>query len=266
MKISVIMPNYNGSKYLEKSIDSFISQNYTNKELIIIDGKSTDKSHDIISQYTQKYPYIKWIKEKDKGISNAFNIAFKYASGNIIGYMGSDDILYKNLFDTIIYHNGICDFDAIYFNSYVYWIEESKCILRKCPDVPFTKEGLLSSGTIAGWQTIYFKREIYEKFKIDEDNKTCMDYELYLRISNENYLYLYVDSIACFIIMDGNISSDKDGSQFVECCQVTEKYKDGYQGSICFDISRSLTQKPLKQVRKNLISRIVHKLYALIKK
>ena len=237
--ISIIMPNFNGAKYIEQSIKSFINQDYPNRELIIVDGKSTDASHKIIKKYNQKHKNIIWVQEKDKGISNAFNIGFNYTKGDIIGYLGSDDLLYKDIFDEIAYANSWCNFDAIYFDSYVYYVNKEKCFLRKCADiinnnnkslfrkhshVKFNKKNLLRCGPIVGWQNIFFKKHVYKKYKIDEKNKYCMDYEFYLRISEEKYLYLYNNKIATVNIYDENISLDLDGKQFKEICKVTKKY------------------------------------------
>ena len=64
MKISIIISVFNGAKYLEEAITSFLIQNYAEKELVIIDAKSTDDSHKIISSYQKKFPkLIKWIKQ-----------------------------------------------------------------------------------------------------------------------------------------------------------------------------------------------------------
>ena len=77
MKISVITVNYNGSKTLSRTIESVLNQTYNNIEYIIIDGKSTDNSTEIIKSYEKKfkekkYEY-KWISEKDTGTYNAMN-------------------------------------------------------------------------------------------------------------------------------------------------------------------------------------------------
>lgn len=244
LKISVILPNFNGSKYLEKAIQSFLDQDYNNKELIIVDGKSTDNSHQIIENLSNSNSNIVWIKEQDKGISSAFNIGYKYATGDVIGYLGSDDMLYKGLFEEINYTNSWSLFDAVYFNSYTFHINEKRCLLRKCPDIEFNLHNLLSYGTIVGWQNIYLKKEIYNKHKIDENNRTCMDYEFYLRLcSLENLLYIKSDNIASINIFDGNISSDVNGKQMQEAAEVAKKYA----ASVSYKGHLFGSPKPLKK-------------------
>lgn len=248
------MPNYNGAKYLARSIDAFLEQDYTNKELIIVDGKSTDDSHEIIKSYTEKYKEIIWLKQEDKGISHAYNMAIDVAKGEVLGYLGSDDLLYKDTFAEIAYANRLCNFDAIYFNSYTYYIQERKCIYRRSPTTEFNKQQLLELGTIAPWQNIFFKRYIFDKYRFDETNKTCMDYEFYLRIADEEYLYHYVDKPSSVNIFDGNISMQAAGRQFEEACNVTMKYKGEYNGPMYFfpPKKKSFLKRGLKKILQQI--------------
>lgn len=235
IKISIILPNFNGEKYLKKALQSFVDQNYINKELIIVDAKSTDKSHEIINDFTEKNKNIKWIKENDTGISNAFNIGLKFTSGDVIGYLGSDDLIYRNLFDKINYIHTWSNFDAVYFNSYTFYINENRCDLRKCPNLNINVVNLLSYGTIVGWQNIYFKKNIYEKYQINENNQTCMDYEFYLNVCmNEKLLFIKSDYVGTINIFDNNISSDKEGLQLKEAMGVANKFAIvmNYKGDI----------------------------------
>ena len=105
MKISVIITVFNGAKYIASAIESFLAQSYENKELVIVDGISTDGTHEIISDYEKRFPQtIKWIQEKDSGISNARNIALKYVSGDVVGFLGCDDFFHKNFFAEFFSH------------------------------------------------------------------------------------------------------------------------------------------------------------------
>lgn len=257
VKISMILPNFNGEKYLKKTIESFINQDYENKELIIVDGKSSDGSHEIIKEFLDSNENIFWIKQIDIGISNAFNIGFQFVTGDVIGYIGSDDILYKNIFDEINYIYKWSNFDAVYFNSYTFYINENRCDYRKCPDVIMNVPNLLSFGTIVGWQNIFFKKNIYENYKVNENNKTCMDYELYLEIcNNEKILFIKSDLIATINIFDGNISSDVHGLQAREMIEVAKSYArlTNYSGNI---IGVKKINKSLRYKLKTFIIMII---------
>jgi len=92
--ISIITATYNSEKYLEKTLQSLLKQNYKNFEVIIIDGLSTDKTIGIINKYKKIINYC--ISEKDKGIYDAFNKGIKEARGKYLVMVNSDDILMPN--------------------------------------------------------------------------------------------------------------------------------------------------------------------------
>ena len=89
-KISIITPSFNQGQYIEETILSVLGQGYPNLEYIIIDGGSTDNSVEIIKKYEKNLKY--WISEQDKGQSNAINKGFSLASGEILGWLNSDDM------------------------------------------------------------------------------------------------------------------------------------------------------------------------------
>lgn len=93
-KITVITPSYNQGAFLEETILSVLGQNYPALEYIIVDGGSTDNSVGIIKKYDHKLDY--WISEKDKGQSDAINKGFRKATGEIIIWINSDDLLTEN--------------------------------------------------------------------------------------------------------------------------------------------------------------------------
>ena len=92
--VTVITVVFNNKKYLEETIKSVLNQSYQNIEYIIIDGGSNDGTLKIIKKFDKKINY--WISEKDNGIYDAFNKGLKYATGDLIGFVNSDDILLKD--------------------------------------------------------------------------------------------------------------------------------------------------------------------------
>lgn len=93
-KITIVTPNYNCVEFLERTIQSVLSQEYPNLEYIIIDGGSTDGSQEVIKKYQSKLTF--WVSEKDNGLYDAINKGFARSSGEIMGWINSDDILAPN--------------------------------------------------------------------------------------------------------------------------------------------------------------------------
>ncbi|WP_309609394.1 glycosyltransferase family 2 protein [Flavobacterium sp.] len=98
-KITIVTPNFNGEEYLEETILSVLSQNYPNLEYIIIDGGSSDNSVEIIKKYENQLFY--WISEPDKGLYDAIQKGFDKATGDIMGWINSDDVYQKKSFFTV---------------------------------------------------------------------------------------------------------------------------------------------------------------------
>lgn len=92
--ISVVVAVHNGDETLQQCIDSVAQQSYQNKELIIIDGGSTDSTLDILQKNEEKIAY--WISEPDSGIYGAWNKALAKAQGEWICFIGADDYLYDS--------------------------------------------------------------------------------------------------------------------------------------------------------------------------
>lgn len=92
-KISIVIPVYNAEKYLEKCINSIISQTYKNLEIIIVDDGSLDKSGEIADEFQIKDKRIKVIHKKNEGVSTARNVGIDACTGKYICFADADDYL-----------------------------------------------------------------------------------------------------------------------------------------------------------------------------
>lgn len=113
MKLSIITVTYNSGKTLRDTIESVLSQTYTNYEYIIVDGASKDNTIDIIKEYEPKFNgRMLWISEPDKGLYDAMNKGIRSATGDIVGIINSDDFYHRSnilqiIAETFIKENSI---------------------------------------------------------------------------------------------------------------------------------------------------------------
>jgi glycosyltransferase involved in cell wall biosynthesis len=100
--ISILMPVKNTAKFLPECLDSIISQDFQNWELIAVNDHSSDASEEILSKYAQKDSRIKVFKNKGKGIISALQLAYIKSSGEYLSRMDSDDICKPNKFEVLL--------------------------------------------------------------------------------------------------------------------------------------------------------------------
>lgn len=159
-KVSVIVPFYNVEKYIEKCLDSLVNQTLEEIEIILVNDGSQDNSEEKAKEFEKRYPNkIKYYKKANGGLGDARNFGIKYASGEYIAFLDSDDFveptMYEEMYKKAKQENADmveCDF----------WWEYPN---KKKEDIGNTysnqKEMLYKSRVVA-WNKL-IKREIYEK-------------------------------------------------------------------------------------------------------
>jgi len=186
MKISIITATYNSEKSLQRTIDSVVSQNYTDIEYIIIDGGSTDNTLNIIK--SNSHQITKFISEKDNGIYNALNKGIMLATGEIIGFLNSDDVFANNkIISKIANFFQIKKCDVLYGNL-VYQTKDNV----NPKTVRYWKSNIFHVGCLKyGWMpphpTLYCKKNIYDQYGLyNEQFEISSDYDFILRIFNRH--------------------------------------------------------------------------------
>ena len=189
MKVSVITATYNSLINIKTCIDSVINQGYSDIELIIIDGNSIDNTESLVKKYQQNYPFIELISEKDHGIYDALNKGINLASGDIIGFVHSDDFLDSNdILKDIVSMITFKGLDGVYGDlQYVDKFNTQK-VIRNWKGCDF-KPGLLKQGWMPPHPTLFLKKEVYEKYGLfDLSYRISADYDFMLRIFKDTEL------------------------------------------------------------------------------
>jgi len=210
-KISVITPSYNQGNFLEETICSVLDQNYSNLEYIIIDGGSTDNSVEIIKKYEKYLAY--WVSEKDRGQTHAINKGFKKATGDIVGWMNSDDFYYKNTFQYVssayVKTNGKFD---VYFGNKDN-VDADGNVIRANLYPPFNINGICYTENMnISNQSALWKRYLFQKIGyLDEDIHFAMDFEFFLRMAINGASFYHIDeTLGALRMYEDNKSSDQE--------------------------------------------------------
>jgi len=202
MKVSIITVTFNSEKYLEDTLVSIFSQSYPDIESIVIDGKSTDGTLSILQKFQNKITYI---SEPDTGIYDAMNKGIELATGGIIGFLNSDDVLFDKEIIKKVVHSFSSDVDCVYGN--VILVNECNKIVRNYSSANFKLKDF-EFGHMPPHPSFYVRKEAFQKFgHYNTSFKISADYDLLLRFL---YIHKLKSKYLDFILVkmrDGGISS-----------------------------------------------------------
>jgi glycosyltransferase involved in cell wall biosynthesis len=202
--VSIVTPVLNGKPYLEETIRSVLDQTYDNIEHVIIDGGSTDGSIDIIRRYEDKISY--WISEPDSGMYEAVNKGLKIVSGDILAYLNSSDLYYRDAVKTAVeYFQGHPDVELIYGNCDFIGSNGGFLYTHRYPK--FSLKSFVSMGmsTIPQPAT-FWRNSIHKKIGyFDTALKVCGDFDFYAKAGRSCRLSHIKKSMAKFRIHDTSL-------------------------------------------------------------
>ncbi len=179
-RISIVTPSYNQGRYLEETLRSIVSQREDVHEFFVYDGGSTDNSVDIIKKYESQIDY--WVSEKDKGQSDVLQRGFARATGDILFWLNSDDVLLPGVLrkvrEAFDQHP---DWAAL--TGWQFFIDSNSRIVRYFR-MPPEKESWLRWGVLhVSQQTCFFKKSVYDQVGgVNPDLHCVMDADLWIRM------------------------------------------------------------------------------------
>ncbi|MEI4828208.1 glycosyltransferase family 2 protein [Bacillus sp. FJAT-53711] len=180
--VSIITPSYQQGKFIQETIESVLSQDYSNLEHIVIDGGSTDSTVEVLKSYNYLGERFRWVSEKDRGQSHAINKGLNMAKGEIIGWLNSDDTYMPNAVKravSALQQN--TEWGMVYGRAN--YTDEQNQVIGPYPIEPFNRKRLYE-GCIICQPAAFIRKEAFDMVGgIDENFHFCMDYDLWMRIS-----------------------------------------------------------------------------------
>ena len=180
MKFSIVVPSYNQAEFLPVCLDSLFQQANVELEVLVYDGGSTDGSKKIIEKYSDKIGY--WQCQPDGGQAAAIKAGFERASGDILGWLNSDDILFPDTLQYIARHFQD-DPDKVMIYGDAVWIDGNKNVIKPKREIDFDWSIFAYGYCYVPQPSAFFRREAYKRTGgVDSSFKCCMDYDLYHRL------------------------------------------------------------------------------------
>ncbi len=203
MKISIVTISYNQKKYLGQCIDSILNQTDCELEYIVVDPGSTDGSRELIESYGER---IIKVFAPDNGPADGLNQGFKRATGDVYGFINSDDYLLPGALKQINQYFSKRGFG--YFVTGEGYTEDAQGRHIKIHSEQLTVQSMLHRSAVMFQQATFFSAKVFRDvggFNIENDS--CWDYELFLRFLLVGVQHEVIkQDLAAFRLHDQSIS------------------------------------------------------------
>lgn len=225
--ISAVVPSFNQGKFLARTLDSIINQNYPAMEIFIADGGSKDDSPDILASYAAKYPKIvHFVSEQDKGHYDGINKGIANTTGEIIAWINSDDLYMPDAFWKVaaFFHFNRCAGVVYGRGRYVDahlnviceylspWSSSQRELRRK-----------MRHHCVVSQPSLFFKRWVVQQYGSLKKGR-ALDYELWLRWMQDVPFYYYDELLSLSVVHQNAISARADKNLLTEICHVVHNH------------------------------------------
>jgi len=178
-KVSIVTPSLNQGEYIEYTILSVLNQTYQNIEYIVVDGGSNDETLEVLSKYSSK---LKLILGQDNGQTDAINIGMKASTGDLVGWVNSDDLLMRDAVANVVEAFGNNPNGSVYYGGVTLIDDRNRVIgfpklgLLTFENLLYGKPSLIQVGT-------FYPKLLIEKVGYLDDNLLlAMDVDLFLKL------------------------------------------------------------------------------------
>lgn len=206
--VSVIIPNYNHARYVVDAIRSVLGQEYRHFEIIVVDDGSTDNSGEVIAQFGDQ---VRYIYQKNAGLSAARNTGIKASKGSLIGVLDADDMYEPVYLSTLVsILQGNPDADGVYCGYQ--FVDHTNNLLPQVEARPVEPDKLyaaLLDGNFFVPESIFLRRRVYDEVGLfDETLRACEDWDVWLRAAKKYKIIHSTKILARHRVLPGSMSTD----------------------------------------------------------
>lgn len=233
MKLSIITATYNSSQTIRDCMTSVVSQDYPELEHIVVDGHSSDDTLAIIKEW-EGQDHFRWVSEPDHGIYDALNKGIALATGDVIGFVHSDDMLSNpSIVSEIMLLFNNEQVDGVYGD--LLYVDKLNCdkVIRVWKSCVFQPK-LLNQGWMPAHPALFLKKEVYSKHgNFDLAYKIAADYDFMLRVlKNTDLRFSYLPKVISKMRVGG--ASNRNISNILQ--KSREDYKAIKSNSLSYPI------------------------------
>ncbi|HEX3968961.1 MAG TPA: glycosyltransferase family 2 protein [Edaphobacter sp.] len=228
--ISVVTPSFNQARFIGEALSSVRSQHYKKYEHLVIDGMSTDGTVAILQNWNADE--MSWVSERDSGQSEALNKGFRRATGDIIGWLNSDDRYRPSCFEYVAHtFQTYPEVDVIYGDYLV--VDESGETIAIRREIDFSAFILHYHRVLyIPTTTTFFRRRIFDEENwLDEKLHYAMDLEFFIRLSQRGYRFMHIPRLlADFRLQPNSKTCSAAGKQRTEHQKIVLAAAPGLRG------------------------------------
>jgi len=188
---SIVTPSFNQGRFIGRTIESVLAQNISGLEYFVFDGGSGDNTVSVLKQFESR---LQWVSERDDGQAHAVNKGLRKASGDIIGWLNSDDVYYPGALAAVQqFFAKHPDVDVVYGKAN--HIDTDDQVIEAYPTQEWDVQKLKQTCFLCQ-PAVFFRRSVIERVGgLDEKLNFCMDYEFWLRLGKAGVKFAYLPSI-----------------------------------------------------------------------
>lgn len=224
--VSIVVPNFNGARFIGETLQSLVSQDYPNLEIIVVDGGSTDDSLAVVRQF----PDVILISQPDKGQAHAINRGLLRARGDILAYLNSDDVYRPGAIREVVQHFRASPQARILVGACDYIDEASRTIGHLKP-VYTGAAGIVRYWGWERWhtlpqQSVFWRREVVERVGLfDAGRHFVMDLDYWIRVAQLYDFHLVPQTLAAFRLVSGTKTVSSTDRMYGEELQTFYRYR-----------------------------------------
>jgi len=251
--VTIVTPSFNQEKFLERTIQSVLNQNYPEIEYIIMDGGSTDASVEIIRKYADRISY--WESEIDKGQTDAINKGFDHANGAIFAWINSDDTYEPGAIQKAVsYLSTHPDIGLVYGDCN--FIDSENRIIGRFNTKQTNYQRLKNGFVHIPQQSSFWRAELWHQVKpLDASIYFAMDYDLWLRLAKISKIKYFPELLANFRLHGETKTISEDDRGWKDMVKI--HYRDGgnfFSPIIVKYYLRKLAAPIIKSKRKKMMN------------